>query len=82
VVSSYRAPSVCRPEPHKMSARVWSGEVTKTKRYELGEKLGHHTRHLLLMTATPHSGKEEDFLALEHEVDDGRVTGAGAAPSS
>lgn len=48
-------------EAHKMSANVWAGEVRKSRRYELGERLGQHTRNLLLMTATPHSGKEEQF---------------------
>jgi SNF2 family DNA or RNA helicase len=40
-------------EAHKMSANVWAGEVRKSRRYELGERLGQHTRNLLLMTATP-----------------------------
>ncbi len=48
-------------EAHKMSANVWAGEVRKSRRYELGERLGQHTRNLLLMTATPHSGKEDQF---------------------
>jgi hypothetical protein len=43
-----------------MSANYFGGEVKKTKRYKLGELLG-LTRHFLLMTATPHNGKEEDF---------------------
>jgi superfamily II DNA or RNA helicase len=62
-------------EAHKMSARVWSGEVKKTKRFELGEMLGHHTRHLLLMTATPHSGKEEDFQLFLSLIDGDRFVG-------
>ena len=40
-------------EAHKMSAY--------TKRYRLGQLLSNLTRHFLLMTATPHNGKEEDF---------------------
>lgn len=48
-------------EAHRMSAHFFGGEVKKTRRYELGELLGGVTRHLLLMTATPHSGKDEDF---------------------
>ena len=44
-----------------MSAHYFGGKLEKTKRYQLGELLGGITRHLLLMTATPHSGKEEDF---------------------
>jgi len=62
-------------EAHKMSARVWAGEVTKTKRYQLGEMLGDQTRHLLLMTATPHSGKEEDFQLFLALIDGDRFAG-------
>ena len=48
-------------EAHKMSATFFGGEVKYTKRYQLGELLGKVTRHLVLLTATPHNGKEEDF---------------------
>ncbi len=48
-------------EAHKMSATFFGGEVRYTKRYQLGQALGKLTRHLLLLTATPHNGKEEDF---------------------
>ena len=50
-----------------MSASFFSGEVKPTKRYRLGQLLRRLTRHFLLLTATPHNGKEEDsqlFLAL------------------
>ena len=48
-------------EAHKLSAGYYGNEVKKTKRFLLGELLGSLTRHFLLMTATPHNGKEEDF---------------------
>ena len=48
-------------EAHRMGAHYFGGELRKTKRFQLGELLGRTARHLLLMTATPHSGKEEDF---------------------
>ena len=48
-------------EAHKLSANYFGNKVNKTKRYLLGELLGSITRHFLLMTATPHNGKEEDF---------------------
>ncbi len=48
-------------EAHRMAAHFWGDEVRKTLRYQLGELLGATTQHLLLMTATPHNGKEEDF---------------------
>ncbi|WP_257287425.1 helicase-related protein, partial [Endozoicomonas sp. SESOKO2] len=48
-------------EAHKLSVSYFGGKVNKTKRFQLGELLGSITRHFLLMTATPHNGKEEDF---------------------
>jgi len=45
-------------EAHRMSATFFGGEVKYTKRYQLGQKLGQVCRHFLLMTATPHNGKE------------------------
>ena len=48
-------------EAHKLSANYFGNKINKTKRFQLGELLGSITRHYLLMTATPHNGKEEDF---------------------
>jgi superfamily II DNA or RNA helicase len=48
-------------EAHKMSATFFGGEAKYTKRYHLGRFLSGLCRHFLLMTATPHNGKEEDF---------------------
>ena len=48
-------------EAHRMAASFFGTEVKYTKRYRLGELLGTRCRHFLLMTATPHNGKEEDF---------------------
>lgn len=48
-------------EAHKLSANYFGNKVNKTKRFLLGELLGTITRHFLLMTATPHNGKQEDF---------------------
>lgn len=48
-------------EAHRMSAHYFGAELKTTKRYELGRLLGRVARHLLLMTATPHAGKQEDF---------------------
>jgi superfamily II DNA or RNA helicase len=56
-------------EAHKMSAHFYGLEVSETKRYKLGKLLGGLTRHLLLMTATPHSGKSEDFQLFMALVD-------------
>ena len=62
-------------EAHRMSARYYSGELKRTKRYELGELLGNGSEHLLLMTATPHAGKEEDFQLLLALLDGDRFVG-------
>ncbi len=48
-------------EAHRMSATWFGNEVKYTKRYRLGQLLGRKCRHFLLMTATPHNGKEADF---------------------
>src|SRR6266568_2811048 len=48
-------------EAHKLSAHFFGKEMKRTKRFNFAEKIGQHSRHLLLMTATPHNGKEEDF---------------------
>jgi superfamily II DNA or RNA helicase len=62
-------------EAHKMSAHYYGNELKRTKRYELGEQLGARSRHLLLMTATPHSGKEEDFHLFLALLDSDRFVG-------
>jgi superfamily II DNA or RNA helicase len=62
-------------EAHKMSAHYWGQELKKTKRFRLGERLGRVSRHLLLMTATPHNGKEEDFQVFLSLLDPDRFEG-------
>jgi len=62
-------------EAHKMSAHFYGDEIEKTRRYQLGERLGSITRHLLLMTATPHSGKPEDFQLFMALLDPDRFEG-------
>ena len=63
-------------EAHKMSATVWGGEVRQTKRFRLGRLLSSITRHFLLLTATPHNGKEEDFQLFMSLIDQDRFEGA------
>lgn len=46
-----------------------------TKRYRLGQLLGKLTRHFLLLTATPHNGKEEDFQLFMALLDGDRFEG-------
>src|SRR5271168_1046463 len=62
-------------EAHKMSATFFGSEVKYTKRYRLGQLLSQITRHLLLMTATPHNGKPEDFQLFLALLDSDRFEG-------
>ncbi|HSW35923.1 MAG TPA: SNF2-related protein [Candidatus Limnocylindrales bacterium] len=62
-------------EAHKMSATFFGGEIKFTRRYKLGELLSALTRHLLLMTATPHNGKEEEFQLFLALLDGDRFEG-------
>ena len=62
-------------EAHKMSASFWGGEVRRTGRYRLGQRLSALTRHFLLLTATPHNGREEDFQLFLALIDPDRFEG-------
>jgi SNF2 family DNA or RNA helicase len=62
-------------EAHKLSATVFGGEIKYTRRYKLGQLLSTLTRHFLLMTATPHNGKEEDFQLFMALLDGDRFEG-------
>ncbi|MFW5655531.1 MAG: helicase-related protein, partial [Roseicyclus sp.] len=62
-------------EAHRMSATYFGSELKKTKRYQLGEQLGRCCRHLLLMSATPHNGKEVDFQLFMALLDADRYEG-------
>lgn len=64
-------------EAHRMSATWFSGELKASKRFQLGELLGERARHFLLMTATPHNGKEEDFQTFLSLLDRDRFAGPG-----
>jgi len=63
-------------EAHRMSARFGAGrEVKATKRYRLGMALREAAQNFLLMTATPHAGKEDDFQLFMRLVDPDRFEG-------
>lgn len=67
-------------EAHKMSATLaGKAEVKATKRYALGKLLSTLTENLLLLTATPHNGKANDFQLFMALVDPERF---GASRSS
>jgi superfamily II DNA or RNA helicase len=62
-------------EAHKMSASFFGNEVKYTQRHKLGQLLSRITRHFLLLTATPHNGKEEDFQLFMSLLDGDRFEG-------
>ncbi|CAA9338054.1 MAG: Superfamily II DNA/RNA helicases, SNF2 family, partial [uncultured Chloroflexia bacterium] len=62
-------------EAHKMSASYSGGEISETKRYRLGRLLSGLSRHFLLLTATPHNGKDEDFQLFLRLLDSDRFEG-------
>ncbi|MBM6695122.1 DUF3883 domain-containing protein [Pseudoflavonifractor capillosus] len=62
-------------EAHKLSATVWGGEVKYTRRFLLGRLLSNITKNFLLLTATPHNGKEEDFHLFLSLIDPDRFEG-------
>ncbi len=64
-------------EAHRMSAHYssWKGEQKATRRYKLGKILSKLTVNLLLMTATPHAGKDENFELFLALLDEDRFEG-------
>src|SRR5690606_7839637 len=62
-------------EAHKMSASYYGNEIKHTQRYHLGQLLGRISRHFLLLSATPHNGKEADFQLFMALLDGDRFAG-------
>ena len=62
-------------EAHKLAAHYFGSKLDKTARFRFAERLGAKTRHLLLMTATPHNGKDEDFNLFLSLLDSDRFYG-------
>ena len=62
-------------EAHKLSAHYFGTKLERTARYRFAERLGAACRHLLLMTATPHNGKDEDFQLFLALLDSDRFYG-------
>lgn len=75
LISSNEWDLIICDEAHRMSATYFGGDVKFTKRYQLGQNLGRICRHLLLMSATPHNGKEEDFQLFMALLDGDRFEG-------
>ena len=61
-------------EAHKMSARLYGDEITDS-RFQLGELVRDRARNLLLLTATPHNGSNDDFLLFLSLLDPDRFAG-------
>lgn len=62
-------------EAHKLSCPWYGNEPKPTLRYLLGKQLAAKTRNLLLLTATPHNGKDEDFQSFLQILDPDRFEG-------
>lgn len=62
-------------EAHKLSAHLYGEEVKRTLRFNLAELVRDHTRNLLLLTATPHNGSNDDFLLFLSILDPDRFNG-------
>ncbi len=62
-------------EAHKLSATLFGDEVKETRRRRLAVRIRNHTRNLLLLTATPHNGKEQDFELFMSLLDPDRFAG-------
>ena len=62
-------------EAHKMSASVWSKKINYTQRFRLGQLLSRITKNFLLLTATPHNGKNQDFRLFLSLIDPDRFGG-------
>ena len=62
-------------EAHKLAAHYSGSRLEKTGRFRFAERIGAATRHLLLMTATPHNGKQEDFQLFLSLLDSDRFYG-------
>ena len=67
-------------EAHRMSASMFGREPKYTKRFLLGRELATRCRHLLLMTATPHNGKDDDFGLFMSLLDPDRFEGRASGP--
>ncbi len=63
-------------EAHRMSAHFVSRDKTRlTRRFRLGRILSHTAENFLLMTATPHAGKPEDYDLFLTLLDSDRFEG-------
>ena len=67
-------------EAHKMSVSIFGNEAKESKRFKLGMELEKAAVNFLLLTATPHNGKDEEFQQWLRLLDSDRfekATGGG-----
>ncbi|MCY3797286.1 MAG: DUF3883 domain-containing protein [Chloroflexi bacterium] len=62
-------------EAHRMSAPVYGKKPDPTQSYQLGRIFSKQSLHFLLMTATPHNGKEPEFQMFLQLLDPDRFGG-------
>ena len=72
-------PPTCSTEPKEIDNDAHWAVVDRLTVVQLGELLGDIARHFLLMTATPHSGKQEDFQLFLSLLDKDRFAGKNTA---
>lgn len=51
-------------EGHRLSRRQYGLKLDSSERYDLAKNLRNHTKHMLLLSATPHQGMQDKFVAL------------------
>lgn len=51
-------------EGHRLSRRQYGQKLDSSERYGLAKSLRSHTKHMLLLSATPHQGMQDKFVAL------------------
>jgi len=62
-------------EAHKLSAHLYGDVVNETLRYKLAKLARDQARNLLLLTATPHNGNNDDFNLFMALLDPDRFEG-------
>ncbi|WP_411382510.1 helicase-related protein [Pseudomonas aeruginosa] len=51
-------------EGHRLSRRQYGQKLDSSERYDLAKSLRSQTEHMLLLSATPHQGMQDKFVAL------------------
>ncbi|RBH56054.1 ATP-dependent helicase [Pseudomonas sp. MWU13-2860] len=51
-------------ESHRLSRRQYGQKLNSSERYELAKALRSQAKHMLLLSATPHQGMQDKFVAL------------------